>query len=64
MTRDRIAKKLQEDLSVHNLRYEAEPDSVERRSELKLAQKRYAQFISENEIPGGLGDRGAKVQTA
>jgi hypothetical protein len=64
MTREQIEAKLHEELATAYLRSGADPDSVERRSELELAQRRCTALFIDGVIPAGLKKRKVMAQTA
>jgi hypothetical protein len=64
MTREQIEAKLHEELAIAYLRSGADPDSVERRSELELAQRRYTGQFIDGVIPSSLKKHKVMAQTA
>jgi hypothetical protein len=64
MTREQIEGKLHEELAIAYLRSGADPDSVERQSELELAQRRYTGLFIDEVTPSGLKERKVMAQTA
>ena len=64
MTREQLEAKINEELAIAYLRSGADPDSVERRSELELAQRRYTGLFVDGVIPSALKRRKAMAQTA
>ena len=64
MTRDQIETKLHEELAIAHLRSGADPDSVERRSELEIALRRYTGLFIDRETPPDLEERKVMAHTA
>ena len=57
MTRKQIEVQLHEELAVAQLRSGADPDRVERNSELEIALRRYTGFLTDGKIPADLQER-------